>query len=176
MNILDLKLYYYIDPNRTPFLSITALPKDEAFKMAEKLSPTTSSPMNRFCKKDFPGYYEKRLKTEAWMYEEFIKKGGNPKISHPIYFTLGESDFLHKWFGDGKQYSFALEDFSTDFLEKRMSFTIGDSMSVIDNPQKKLNTFMEFSQILHTTSLEEIKHTNNIHYVEVQLWDNVPKN
>lgn len=174
MNILNLSLFYYIDPNRTPFLSITSLPKEEAFETAQKLAPTTSSPMNRFCKKDFPGYYKKRLRTEAWLYREFVQKGGKPNTPHSIYFTLGKSDFLHKWFGGGKKYTFALKNIEPALLNERLSFTLGDSMSVIDNPQKTLFTFAELSHLLQTKSLEEIKTQQNIHYIEAQLWDTVP--
>lgn len=159
-------LYYYLEPGRTPFLSITSLSNDKAKDIAAELAPGTTSPKNRFCAEDFPGYYEKRLATEKWLYRSFIEKGGDPITEHPIYFTLGESNFLHKWFGNGTVYSISLKDVQTN----RVSFTLGDSMALYGTRSTKVLTSKELSDLLDRYSIDEIKRDCDIQYIEAQLW------
>ena len=47
-------------------------------------------------------YLRERKETEKWLKDEFIKKGGKPKIEYPIYLVLGESSYIfeadmHNW-------------------------------------------------------------------------------
>jgi len=41
---------------------------------------------NRF--KDFVNYYPRRIATEKWLYDWFLRLGGEPKIKHPVCFVL----------------------------------------------------------------------------------------
>lgn len=170
MEIWEYPLSYYLEPGRDPFFSITSLPPEAAMKKAAELAPDTRSPKNRFCAEDFPGYYEKRLRTEAWMYEAFREKGGEPEARHPLYLVLGESAFLHQWFGRGTIYTFDLRDLP----QRACSFTLGDSMSVVDRADREVLTSGEMAARLAACSLEALREARGIHYVEVQLWTKQP--
>lgn len=163
---MEYSFVYYLEPEREPFFSITALPREAAMERAALLAPGTRSPKNRFCAEDFPGYYDKRLDTEAWMYRRFVEKGGTAEIAHPLYMTLGESEFLHQWFGNGWVYVFDPADMPGECI----SFTLGDSMSVIDRDDKEVYTLAEMEALLKTDAAETIKKRHGIHYIEVQLW------
>jgi len=82
-----------------PLQSITELPKDEAYKIALSLGSNKAKAFGRF--KDFKNYYPRRIETEKWLYNLFIKLGGEPETEHPLYFVLEKSDFLYKWFSKG---------------------------------------------------------------------------
>lgn len=40
-------------------------------------------------------YIKSRFYTEKALYDQFVQKGGKPRIRHPYYFTLGKCD---EWF------------------------------------------------------------------------------
>lgn len=170
MKIWAYPLTYYCEPGRTPFHSITALPPEEAMRKAAELAPDTRSPKNRFCAADFPGYYEKRLRTEAWMHAAFLAKGGAAETAHPLYFVLGESGFLHNWFGNGTVYTFDLRDVP----QHALSFTLGDSMSVIDRQDRAVYLMDEMAALLAAHGLDKIRADLGIHYIEAQLWTKQP--
>ena len=159
MEIWKYPLSYYLEPGREPFFSITALPHAEALRKAAELAPDTRSPKNRFCAEDFPGYYEKRLRTESWLYDAFLTKGGETETRHPLYFVLGESEFLHQWFGHGTVYTFDLRDVP----QHACSFTLGDSMAVVDREDREVLTFDEMSARLAACSLETLREEQGIH-------------
>lgn len=98
MNIDELLITHYCEPGKTPLHSITRLPREEAFHLAEELSKNCRSERNRFGP-DFTGYYPKRMMAENWLYHSFKASGGLPQNEHPIYFVLCESERLHQWFG-----------------------------------------------------------------------------
>lgn len=166
MELWNDPLTYYCEPGREPFCSITALPREKALLKAAELAPTTRSPKNRFCAADFPGYYEKRLRTEEWLYGAFLAKGGEAETRRPLYFVLGESVFLHEWFGRGTVYTFDLRDVPL----RALSFTLGDSMSVVDRRDRAVLTADELSACLAGCGLETLRQKQGIHYVEAQLW------
>ncbi len=170
MGFSELPLTHYCEPGRTPFLSVTALPRGEAMKKAAELAPDTRSPKNRFCAEDFPGYYEKRLRTEAWLYRAFLEKGGRPQTPHPLYFVLGGSGYLHRWFGSGPSYTLDMRDVPREAL----SFTLGDSMSVVDRTGRDVFTPDEMAGRLAVLDLPAVLEEAGIHYVEAQLWMEKP--
>ena len=112
------------------------------------------------------GYYEKRLRTEEWLYGAFLAKGGEAETRRPLYFVLGESVFLHEWFGRGTVYTFDLRDVPL----RALSFTPGDSMSVVDRRGRAVLTADELSACLAGCGLETLRQKQGIHYVEAQLW------
>lgn len=163
----------YCSAGCEPLKSITQLNEANAFDFANELSVNNSgTAFNRF--NDFINYYPKRIRTEEWLYDCFVSLGGKPTTRHPYYFVLHGSDYLNKWFGEGKITKLLLNDINT----KDISFTFGDSMARMDNPKRK-------DPFLKETLLELIKkYENNLdlfisnmcqdyHYIEVQLWNDI---
>lgn len=171
----DLYITNYRDKRCSPMDSLTRLPVDDAYSLAKKLSQYTGSSFtsfSRFSDKDFDGYYKKRIRTEEWLYSSFIALGGKPQNRHPIYFVLGESNYLNHWFEHGIQTKLPLDDIHSADI----SFTFGDSMSSMDS-KDRMNLFNKESlfHFIHET-------TDNISsflicldkqnkYIEVQLWN-----
>ncbi|WP_310830966.1 hypothetical protein [Paenibacillus pedocola] len=165
----------YCDKRCSPADSLTKLPVSDAYSLAKELSQytsTTFTSFSRFCDRDFDGYYKKRIRTEEWLYSSFIALGGNPQSAHPIYFVLGESTYLNQWFDHGLQTKLLLNDIDPADI----SFTFGDSMSIMDSADR-MNPFTKESlfQFIHETTsditsfLKDLDQKNR--YIEAQLWN-----
>lgn len=164
----------YRDERSSPLDSLTRLSTEDAYSLARKLSQhadASFTSFSRFSSGDFEGYYQKRLRTEEWLYSSFIALGGRPGHAHPLYFVLGESTYLKHWFGEGITTRLLLSDIDPAHI----SFTYGDSMSKLDSPDRmelfSLESLLHF--IRKSTSdiasfLEELNQQNR--YIEVQLW------
>lgn len=165
----------YCDSRCTPLQSITRLPSDEAYKLAEELSqhagPSFTS-FSRFTASDFEGYYEKRKRTEEWLLSKTAGLGIRPRNRAPLYFVLGESDYLDKWFENGRKTRLFLRDISPEDI----SFTYGDSMSRLDS-KDRMDPFTIETLILFllertddiSSYLAELNKQNR--YIEAQLWN-----
>ena len=99
MDIEDLYITNYRELGGLPLHNITRLPKDEAYALAKRLSQKSMSTRDRYGDY-FDTYYNKRLRTEEWLYDTFISLKGEPQTHHPIYFTLQESAGLCNFFGN----------------------------------------------------------------------------
>lgn len=144
----DIYIANYCNSNCSPLNSITRLSQSDAFTKAKELSNKYSgTAFGRFA--DFENYYPRRIQTEEWVYYSFIKLGGEPDTKHPLYFVLQGSDFLDNWFGKGKVTKLLLENISS----KHISFAFGDSMAILNKPERK-NPFLK------ETLLELINHFN----------------
>lgn len=171
----DLYITNYCDKRCKPFHNFTQLTESEAFLLATDLSQHVESSFtsfSRFQKSDFPGYYKKRVRTEKWLYDSFLKLGGKPKNSSPLYFVLGESTYLDSWYKNGRKTQLLLDDIS----QTEISFTIGDSMGIIDsdNRLEPLNKDMLHDFLLEKSQdissfLNDLNKNNR--YIEVQLWN-----
>jgi hypothetical protein len=73
------------------------------------------------------GYLARRRRSERWVHDEFIKKGGRPKQYFPIYFVLGESRWLVQQSPDSQRHA-ELHIPLDVFDEGDISFTYPDSM------------------------------------------------
>lgn len=171
----ELYIANYCDKRCTPFASITSLPTEEAYAIAKKLSQhtgTSFTSFSRFSEKDFDGYYKKRIRTEEWLYNSFVALGGKPKTTHPLYFVLGESRYLEDWFEKGSTTKILLSDINPYDI----SFTFGDSMSMMDAEDRK-NPFTKDSLVhfIHETTNDVGSYLNELNkqnrYIEVQLWN-----
>lgn len=107
--------------------SIMRLPKEEAYEVAKKLSENSTARNDRFGQY-FERYYEKRQRTEEWLYQQFIKNGGKPETEHPIYFVLCECKNFQKFYGNEEQIQISLKDIASEHI----SFTPRDSMHLRD--------------------------------------------
>lgn len=108
--------YYKLGTN--PFKSISELSDDDKIQ---------------FMKENFPdhGWFhanpEKRISTrrtvENWLFDAFVRSGGEPKTHHPCYFTLGKSAFLR----DEGFYDAEIQIPLHLFSSKNVNFTYPDS-------------------------------------------------
>lgn len=171
----DMYITNYCDSRCTPLSSVTKLPMEEAYLLAKKLSEYTSdsfTSFSRFSDKDFDGYYKKRVRTEEWLYHSFIAIGGKPHNKQPLYFVLGESNYLNTWFDNGLKTQLLLKDIDA----RDISFTYGDSMSKMDAEDRmNLFTIETLFDFIHQTTydVEAFLHELNMQnkYIEVQLWN-----
>lgn len=127
INVDDLWVTNYRENGGEHLKSIMRLPKDEAVKLARHLSSVTTSGNDRYGYY-FERYYEKRQKTEEWLYVQFQKHGGNPQTKHPIYFVLCDSSSLERFYGQRDRVSIKLKDIPSESI----SFTPRDSMHLKD--------------------------------------------
>lgn len=168
-------LTYYCYPDCEPFRNIMRLPRREAFALAKRLwdaHPETTA-FYRFG--DFENYYPRRLKTDGLMYEKFCALGGKPRAAYPLSFVLGSSQYLHRWFGEGKVYLLPVDAVPPEII----SFTMGDSMSTLQRQgDVTLLTLpmLQAEMALHPEGaagyLQQMQARH--HYVEAQLWGDVP--
>jgi hypothetical protein len=166
----EIMLRHYYNSHFSPLLSITRLSEKDAFAFAKQFDNIDETAIGRF--NDFINYYPRRIQTEEWLYKEFIKIGGMPQVKNPLYFVLGESEYLNKWFGGKNMIEIALNKIDTEDI----SFTFGDSCAKMNKPERR-NPFMKkelFEYIEKNDGnvlkfLETIKGTYN--YIEAQLWN-----
>lgn len=165
----------YCDKRCNSFHSITRLSESEALLLADDLSqhvePSFTS-FSRFQRSDFPGYYKKRVRTEKWLYDSFLALNGEPKTSSPLYFVLGESTYLENWYKNGIKTQLPLDIISPS----EISFTIGDSMGIIDKEDRiepltkeGLLDFISNKSNDIFSFLHDLNKNNR--YIEVQLWN-----
>jgi hypothetical protein len=175
VQINDLYLINYKETGGLPLLSITRLTKSESYALAKKLSEDTTAKKNRYGDY-FDTYYHKRLRTEDWLYNEFIKLGGKPETKHPIYFVLLENSRLCDYFGNGCIKQILLKSIPSEYI----SFTPRDSMHLIDMGRTENTVWRKETlfKMLDTTGLSipdfindiTTKYENPGGYIEVQLW------
>ena len=167
----ELYIVNYCHRNCSPLFSITRLPKSEAFALAEELSVKNKGiSFGRFT--DFKNYYPRRIRTEEWLYDCFITLGGEPATRHPLYFVLHGSDYLNKWFDNGKTTKLLLDSIDSKYI----SFTFGDSAAKMDKPERKLpftkETLFRIIDDYNGTINEYIDEiAKQWGYIEVQLWN-----
>lgn len=111
-----------------PFRSITSLSEDNWENVIRELTEETAWGLSRF--KD-PEYLNRRKQVEIRMRQEFVRMGGAPEISNPIYFFLGRSkSFEEREFNIG--YMVSLSNISSE----KITFTYGDSLLAWDEDYK----------------------------------------
>jgi len=153
-----------------PFRSISEVSPDNLPTVLSQLDEGNSWGLSRFTD---PEYLPHRLQVERRIRQEFIKKGGRPELSFPIYFFLGNNPRFeeHK---SNIGYSINLKDVATDAF----SFTYGDSMfSMCENYRRKMNDEYQSqlcSQVYRFDELEAlysaINRLSQKLHIECQLW------
>lgn len=172
----DLYITNYRENGGEHFKSITRLTKEEAFLFAEKLSGKTKSRNNRYGDY-FERYYEKRIKTEELLFQQFMKRGGKPKTQHPIYFVLCDNKGIENFYGNADAIKIPLKDIPSDYI----SFTPRDSMHLKDMgilPGNVWNKATLFEMLQATgrkigNMILDIPgmYGNQGGYMEVQVWN-----
>ena len=115
---------HYFRRGTPPFRSLSSLSDDRAVDIMNSLYDETMFG-RRF--KDPAQYLLNRRRSERWVKEEFILKGGKPGLDYPIYFVLGESRWLFENSPD-KSLHMEIQICLSDFEEGDVSFTYPDSM------------------------------------------------
>jgi hypothetical protein len=115
---------HYYRRGTPPFQSLSALPDQEALDLMSALADDTPFG-SRF--KDPEGYLKSRRKSEAWVRSAFLHKGGKPRLDYPIYFVLGDSQWLVKNAPDRSLHQEIHIDLAV-FDDEDLSFTYPDSM------------------------------------------------
>lgn len=175
LNIDNLYITNYRETGGLPLRNIMRLPKEEAYKLAKKLSQNSTARNNRYGEY-FERYYQRRQRTEEWLYNEFLKNGGRPETEHPIYFVLCECSSFQKFYGNEEQIQIPLKDIASEHI----SFTPRDSMHIKDmgitagtvwNKNTFLNMILESGKSVSDfiISLPAI-YGKPGSYIEVQLW------
>jgi len=75
----NLCISHYCHPSCVPYMNICRLSKGEAFSLASQMAednPSNSS-FSRFA--EFEGYYDRRMKVDAQLYNMFVSLGGKPQ-------------------------------------------------------------------------------------------------
>ena len=128
-------LYHYFNKARPPFLTLTSLPFDEAFKVLT--SQKDSAEFRDLPPNFFNNFLQKRYGADKVLRDKFISIGGKPIRSSPVYFTLGDNDGMKTWYDNLDWLKIPVNEFDLDTV----SFTYGDSFAVF-NPD--LNTGEEY--------------------------------
>jgi hypothetical protein len=115
---------HYYKKGTQPFNSLSTLNDIEAIEIMRSLYDETMFGV-RF--KDPEQYLQKRRRSEKWIREEFILKGGCPVLEYPIYFVLGESQWLITHSPDRSLHK-EVRIRLADLEEEDVSFTYPDSM------------------------------------------------
>jgi hypothetical protein len=115
--------HYYLR-GTPPCRSLSALQDEHAISLMKDLCDDSIFGA-RF--RDPVGYLARRRRSERWVHDEFIKKGGLPKQDFPIYFVFGESRWLVQQSPDRQRHA-ELRIPIDVFDEADISFTYPDSM------------------------------------------------
>jgi hypothetical protein len=115
---------HYFRKGTHPFRSLSTLNDVEAVEIMRSLYDETMFGV-RF--KDPEQYLQKRRRSEKWVRDEFILKGGRPVLEYPIYFVLGESRWLTTHAPDRSLHN-GMRIKLSDLKEEDVSFTYPDSM------------------------------------------------
>lgn len=116
-------LTHYYHQNDLPFQSLSSLTDQEALGVISGLDDRAGAVYHRF--KDPVKYLQQRRKTENWVRQEFIKKGGQPVLAYPHYFVVERALWIEEGF-DG--YSDKVQLPISSFRSEQVSFTYPDSM------------------------------------------------
>ena len=178
-------LTHYYHKDDRPFETLSSLFEDEALSVMFNLGKRTGAVYDRF--NNPQKYWRQRLKTESWLRQEFIQKGGIPISLYPLYFVVGRAVWIEEGF-NGQ--SSIIEIPLTAFNHKQISFTYPDSMISYwlknQTEQKfyhseyhgQVFTLSEICQVIDEFGVpgEEWQTDETRKYdlfIEAQVWDNI---
>ncbi len=180
-NIIPDFLTHYHLPDRQPFLTLSDLDGPEQDKVLKELRLKTERGESRRMFADW--YMEERKKTESFLREGFVKKGGKIERQFPIYFVLGRSEANKAMVPEMKELTLALDSIPREFI----SFTYPDSMATLaldNDPYYKqpyngqVFTFDELIEVVGQFGYpkDEIAKCSMFgypNYIEAQVWCNL---
>lgn len=167
-----LLLTHYYSEEFEPMHSIIDCDERQRQVIVKQLSANPNKSYGRF--RNFEWYIKNRMETEKWLYQEFIKLGGIPKLISPLYFILGSSNYLESCYGSQvKKIQVSIDIIN----ECDISFTLTDSMAMyLSKDIKRVLTEKMLFELLgnnHNDLMEYIKNIDSEHkYIEAQVWNN----
>lgn len=171
MKILtDIFLTHYYHRDLEPFKSISCY-SEKTDDIVNRLSQFESKAYGRF--RNYEWYAPRRKETEQWLYKGFIESGGMPETENPIYFVLGDSEYLKSCYGGYvKTYQIRLNEIA----EKDISFTLADSMSIhVSGEKREVLTKKDLFEYIKKqgTTLGDyiIQSDKDRKYIEAQIWN-----
>lgn len=175
MDVPDFLTRYYT-PGDDPFQSLNELPLEQASVI--KLRHCARNGIGGFYAEE--DYLPQRREIEAWMHREWLRKGGRPVSSVPVYMVLGESP-------EG-EYDIRL-DIQKEAHEVRIpladldlatvSFTFPDSMyelqydaqgNLLDGVRTNTPRVYAFEELPELIARRRVYDPYR-HYIEAQVWD-----
>ena len=105
-------------------LLVTALPFEDAKKIL-----TEKGIAGKFGNPDIDGFLQKRYDFDKYLRETFVKHGGIPQRTAPIYMMLGE----HQQWETAYENPSVIKIPLSEFDPKTVSFTYGDSFAVFNS-------------------------------------------
>ena len=170
-------LYHYFEKSKTPFLSLTALPLDEAIEIQNKII----SEQKVFAAQRNERYLSRRHEIEKHVRDLFIEKGGKPLKETPHYFVIGECPWLATWYEQADYIKIPIGEFDM----QKVSFTYGDtfptfSPNVTDGMEYRntVYTYEEAMKIIEKYGMPQDKWDKPVFaqpcYVEAQVWSDEP--
>ena len=116
-------LYHYYERDFGPFMPLTALQINEAknILLAQKAA-------GKFHNPDIDGFLQKRYDRDKLLREMFIKRGGKPECTAPVYMMLGE----HKQWESAYEKPAVIKIPLDEFDPLTVSFTYGDSFAILN--------------------------------------------
>jgi len=179
----NLYLYHYFEQDFGPFLPLTALPIEEAKKIL-----TAKREAGKFGNPDINGFLQKRYDRDKQLREVFIKHGGYPKRTTPVYMMLGE----HRQWESAYENPAAIIIPLAEIDPLAVSFTYGDSFAIFDPALlgeeeywNKIYFAHEILEVIERHGLPpyvdyDFKHgiyptnkniNHHLKYVEAHIWD-----
>ena len=170
-------LYHYFEKSKGPFLSLSALPMNEAIIIQNELVSENKT----FAAQRNERYLQRRKELEKLVYKLFVEKGGRPQKETPHYFVVGKCPWLATWYEQANYIKIPISEF--DLLT--VSFTYGDtfptfSPNVTDGMEYRntVYTYHEILKIIEKYGLPQEKWDAPIFaqpcYVEAQVWSDEP--
>jgi hypothetical protein len=181
-----MNLTHYHHENDAPFQSLSALTNEAALNVIANLRDREGWVYRRFRHPE--QYLQQRRKTESWVRQEFIQKGGQPISAYPHYFVIERA----KWIEEGYGGECCVVQFPISaFRSEHVSFTYPDSM-ISDWLKHQINQpfyrpeyhgqvfgLSEISKIIDEFGIpdEEWRTEKTRQYdlfIEAQVWTSIP--
>lgn len=152
------------DPARGAGLNLCSLPDFEALCVLERL--------RRECRPTLKAnYLARRRATEEWLTGAAKKVLKRSFARQPTYFFLGDFSY----YGDSSRPAALVVPLASLPVEA-MTFTLGDSMTVVEEAGRRVYNFVEMQALFcDDDAVARFAFCNRsgfqTHFIEVQLWD-----
>jgi len=151
------------DPSRGACLNLCSLPDSEASQEIDRLRRESRPTLKA-------NYLERRFVAETWLTEAASKALGRTIGQQPVYFFLG--DFSHMI--DPSRPAALVIPLSS-LPSNGITFTLGDSMRVAEEPGRRVYTFQEMAELFKGSEAVEgfgfcDESGFQASFIEVQVW------
>jgi hypothetical protein len=173
----SIELYHYFEKSKGPLLSLSALSREAAVEIQNKISSENKT----FAAQRNERYLPRRLELEKLVHDLFVEKGGKPEKETPHYFVIGECPWLMTWYEKADYIKIPIEEFDL----RTVSFTYGDTFPTFSpnindglEYRKKVYTYDEIIGVIEKYGIPQEKWEKPVFaqpcYVEAQVWSDEP--